>query len=275
MIRYLVTTIALALNFAATAAPTTTQVHVLQCGEVNVLEMGVFSDRGEYDGQQGQLGVTCYLIRHPKGDLLWDTGLPDALAAQADGMTNGAFNVKVPRTLGSQLEELNLTPDDIEYLALSHSHFDHSGNANAFAKSTWISDPAEREWMFSPERMEAGQGGENYTALREAKTIDVTDDYDVFGDGIVTVIRTPGHTPGHLALLVRLADTTLLLFGDLYHMRENRTHRRVPKFNVDRELTLQSMDKFEALAKETGARVIVQHDIRDIATLPAFDEPLQ
>ena len=142
----------LSWSLAAAAGSTTLRVHVLACGQVNVLELGVFSDGGEYDGQQGKLGVTCYLIRHPQGDLLWDAGLPDALAEQPDGHTSGAFNVKVPRTLASQLEALDIAPADIEYLALSHSHFDHAGNANVFAKSTWVSDPAEREWMFSPEK---------------------------------------------------------------------------------------------------------------------------
>ncbi len=247
------------------------RLYPLQCGMVRALDLDVFSDGGEYKGQQRELAVSCFLIRHPNGDLLWDTGLPDSLAKEPDGVTNGPFHVSVNKTLASQLNELGVVAAELDYLAISHSHFDHAGNANDYASSTWVSDPAERQWMFSEDSKERGAPIETYSALKDARTLDVSVDLDLFGDGSVMVVRTPGHTPGHLALLVKLANSgALLLSGDLYHLRESREHRRVPRFNIDREQTLASMDKFEALASASDARVIVQHDVVDIDSLPKF-----
>ena len=88
----------------------------------------------------------------------------------------------------------------------------------------------------------------------------------------MVALHLPGHTPDHLALLVKLASGPVLLSGDLYHSREAREKRGVPPFNTSREQTLASMDRFEKLAKETGAKVIIQHEPRDIAMLPAFPQ---
>ena len=125
--------------------------------------------------------------------------------------------------------------------------------------------------MFTPEAAEKGADQTNFSELKNAKTVDVVEEHDVFGDGSVTLISTPGHTPGHLVLLLRFPNAgAVLLSGDLYHLHESRTHKRVPRFNVDRETTLESMEKFEQLARDTGARVIIQHVREDITTLPAF-----
>ena len=108
------------------------------------------------------------------------------------------------------------------------------------------------------------RGGENKpTTLLSA-------DQDVFGDGSVMALHLPGHTPDHLALLVKLASGPVLLTGDLYHATEARQKRGVPPFNTSRIETLASIDRFEKLAKETGAKVIIQHEPADIAKLPAF-----
>ncbi len=247
------------------------RMHTLECGQFIVHDASPFSDGGEYDGQRVEMTVTCYLIRHAKGDLIWDTGLPDSLAELPQHKRRGPFEMWVPRTLESQLETLGLTVADIDYLAISHSHFDHSGNANLFAHATWLSDPKERAWMFSPEAAEKGADKANFSELKNAKTVDVVGEHDVFGDGSVTLISTPGHTPGHMVLLLRFPNAgPVLLSGDLYHLHESRTHKRVPRFNVDREATLESMEKFEQLARDTGARVIIQHVREDVATLPAF-----
>jgi N-acyl homoserine lactone hydrolase len=111
----------------------------------------------------------------------------------------------------------------------------------------------------------------DYGALETAKTVLITDDYHVFGDGSVRIIQSPGHTVGHTVLLVHLADAgPVLLSGDLWHLAESRAHRRVPPFNVDRAQTLASMDKIEAIVRTTGARVVIQHEAADIAALPRF-----
>jgi glyoxylase-like metal-dependent hydrolase (beta-lactamase superfamily II) len=93
----------------------------------------------------------------------------------------------------------------------------------------------------------------------------------VFGDGSVRILSMPGHTPGHQVLEVRLPHAgVVLLAGDLYHSRQNRQFRRVPRINTDRAATLASMARFEAIARRTHARVVIPHDPRDVAALPSL-----
>lgn len=258
---------------SADAAPATPgapiRLYVFDCGHFDVSDMSVFDRAGAYDGQPGEVVDSCYLIRHRDGDLLWDTGVPDAFSAEPDGVDNPPFHITRAKTLKDQLAGIGLAPEDIDYLGLSHSHFDHVGNANDYAGATWLVDPAERDFMFSAEARENSQTFSAYNALEMAETILLEGDHDIFGDGEVKIISTPGHTPGHASLLVNLQNAgPVLLTGDLYHLAESREHRRIPVFNTDAEETLRSMDKFEALAASTGARIIIQHEPDDIASLP-------
>jgi glyoxylase-like metal-dependent hydrolase (beta-lactamase superfamily II) len=146
-----------------------------------------------------------------------------------------------------------------------------------FAASTWLVDPAERAYAFRAEARADAQQFAAYAALENARTTLIeTDAYDVFGDGSVTIHKTPGHTPGHTVLLVKLAEAgPILLTGDMFHIAESRAERRVPRFNVDRAETLRSMDKVEALASASSARVVRQHVPEDFAALPAFPAALR
>lgn len=245
------------------------KLYVLDCGHIEMLDLSIFDAGGAYDGMQNSAVDTCYLLRHPKGDLLWDTGIPDAINAIEGGVTEGPFAMEMPKTLKGQLAEIGLAPGDIEFLSLSHSHFDHAGNAGAYAASTFIVHEAERAHMFRDDARADTQSFGAYSALENARTVTFTDEYDVFGDGSVRIIAMPGHTPGHSVLLAQLDKTgPVLLTGDMYHLTEAREKRTVPVFNADAEETLRSMDNFEALAKETGARVVIQHEADDFAALP-------
>ena len=251
------------------------KLYALECGRIDMLDLSLFDKGGAYEGRTNKAVDSCYLIRHPKGDLLWDTGLPDALNAVEGGVTNGPFHIEVPRTLSSQLETLGLAPEDIEYLSLSHSHFDHVGNAGTYASSTLLANEAEYAHMFRDEARKDEQSFAAYSALEEAEVIKFTGNYDVFGDGSVTIVDMPGHTPGHTVLKVDLVKSgTILLTGDLYHLHESREKRTIPVFNTDAEETLRSMDKFEALAKKTNARVIIQHSAKDFESLPPLPKYL-
>ncbi|GAM96672.1 attM/aiiB family protein [alpha proteobacterium U9-1i] len=262
---------------AQEAATPEIQLYALDCGRANFSDIGVFADDGSMNGQARELIVPCYLIRHPNGDLLWDTGLPEALADMPNGFTPEGFpaTLTVPVRLSAQLAQLNLTPADIEYVSVSHYHSDHSGNLNMFASSNWIVDAEERSRMFGDEGR-AGQEFPNYNQLENANTtrLEGDADFDVFGDGSVTVIQAPGHTPGHTILRVNLANAgPLLITGDMYHLAESRERRLVPSFNFDRPQTLASMDKIDAL-EAAGVRVIREHVPEDFAALPRFPEAL-
>lgn len=246
------------------------RLYALDCGHATFPDMGFFSDTGEYDGKPGAVAVPCFVIRHPKGTLLWDTGLSDKIADSRDGVDNNGIHMTMPVRLADQLDKLGLAPADVTYVAFSHFHFDHTGNANLFGQSTWILNPAELSWALgspTPLGVEVG----SFSAYQTAKTQMISGDQDVFGDGRVRILKAPGHTPGHQVLLVKLRKSgTVILSGDLYHLRDNRKYRRVPSFNTGRADTLASMDRIETIVKNTKARFIVQHDARDFKSLPKF-----
>ncbi len=245
------------------------KLYALECGRIDMLDLGLFASNKAFDGRTNKAISSCYLIRHPKGDLLWDTGLPDALNETEGGITNGPFHLSVPITLESQLTALGLTAADIDFISLSHSHFDHTGNAGRYASANFIVHEDERAFMFREAARAETSVFTNYSALENAQTTTFTGSYDVFGDGTVKIIETQGHTPGHTVLQLDLENAgILLLTGDLYHLNEARELRTVPVFNTDEAETLRSMDKFEALAQDTKARVIIQHSIKDFEGLP-------
>ena len=213
----------------------------------------------------------CFLIVHPRGTLLWETGLNDAVYNRPEG--GGAKHDKIDKSLKRQLAAVGYKASDINYLAISHLHGDHSGNANDYAGSTWIVQKAERDYMFSA-NLPANIHPDEYAALKNAKTTVIEGDHDVFGDGKVMLISTPGHTPGHQSLLVTLPKTgPVLLTGDLYHFPGERKFHTLPA--NEKGKTEASREKVEALVKKTKAQVWIQHDIIGNAKLkksPAYYE---
>lgn len=246
------------------------RLHVLDCGDIN-MDMSAFSRNREFEGEYGQLANPCFLIRHPKGDLLWDTGFEEALVDIPEGVSIPGFQKKMKTRLTAQLSELGLAPSDVEYVALSHSHPDHAGNANHFPHSTFLIEAKEYEYMFSEERRKDIGQFQYFSNVETFNVVQFNGYHDVFADGRVEIFATPGHTPGHAVLLVRLENAgPVLLSGDLYIQSKARELRAIPIFNMSEEETLASMDKFEALARTEGAQVVIQHDKRSIAALPEF-----
>ena len=245
-------------------------LYTFDCGSIGVSDLDVFSSTGDYAGQTDVLTNTCYLIRHPQGDLLWDLGLPQGLAG-ADPQTEGVFTLTLERTLIEQLADIDMSPKDIEFISISHSHFDHSGQAALFPESQWLVNKDEFDYMFSSDANKAQN-----VAFSELNKSIHSGNQDVFGDGSVMILALPGHTPGHSALQINLAESgPILLTGDLYHRSESRELKRVPRFNSDEAQTRESMEIFETLARDSGARVIIQHEPKDVATLPKPPEFLQ
>lgn len=265
---------------APVAAAPVVKVYAMTCGQIDMKDADGFADDGSMKNVAQSLIDPCYLIRHPSGDLLWDTGLPEALGDMPNGFdppTAPGVHVAVAKKLTAQLAELGLTPADIEFLSFSHMHFDHTGNGNLFAASTWIVDKDERDAMFT-DAARKGEDFAGYGTLENAKTTLIEGDasHDVFGDGTVVIHQAPGHTPGHTVLLVKTANSgAVLLTGDLWHLSTSREKRLVPRFNADRAMTLAAMDKVEALSAETGSRIIRQHVKEDFASLPAFPAALE
>lgn len=260
-----------AASCATAPAPASgVKLYALDCGAFEMKSTGMFSPNHEYDGKPGKLSDPCFLIRHPQGDMVWDAGIPPSMAT-APGQTLAIMTYRA-KLLEPQLAELGLKPADIEYFAISHSHYDHVGEANLFAGSTWIVDREERDWMFRPDARKA-PAFQFYSQLENAKTQLIEDgkDFDVFGDGSVTMIAAHGHTPGHRVLLLKLKNTgNVLLAGDMWHLADAQKLRTVPANNTDKAETLRSMDKVEALQRDNNAKLVRQHVPEDVAALPAF-----
>ena len=253
---------------AESAAPV--RLYALDCGNITAKQLGLFSDTGEYDGKSGELVDPCFVIRHPKGVLVWDTGLSDSLAAQKEGVTNGPFHLRVNVTLASQLDQLGIKPADVDFIAFSHFHFDHIGNALLFPDAVWILNKAEFDAANANPPV-FNLTDEFRQKMSAARKEIIPGDHDVFGDGTVRILKAPGHTPGHQVLALRLQKSgAIILSGDLYHLGENRQFRRVPVFNHDRADTLASFDRIETIVKNTKARFIVQHEPADFKALPKF-----
>src|SRR5436190_18110138 len=126
------------------------RVYVLDCGRNLGRDQARWSP-GVNEGQAIEFSDNCYLIRHAKGLLLWDTGIPDAVAAMPDGMVvaNGAITQRRAQTLAAQLTEIGVKPADIAYVAVSHTHGDHVGNVALFPSSTILIQGAEYEWAMT------------------------------------------------------------------------------------------------------------------------------
>mgnify|MGYP002780484555 CR=1 FL=1 len=271
MVRFLASAAALALaSPSASQAPSTgVAVHAFECGRLVQPDLGRFNDIYRFRGQRREFAAGCFLIRHPKGNLLlWDAGLNAAMAAGSPTMMLG---LPIPE----RLRALGMTPGDVTHVGISHYHADHSGGAADFPRAELLIGRGDWEALkaMKPEERPAQNLAPWLTG--GGKVTPVAADRDVFGDGLVTMLAMPGHTAGHTALLVKLSDGWLLLSGDQYHFRENRAVRGVPVFNANRADTLASHDRFEAIAANLKARVVIQHDPRDLASLPAFPAALR
>ncbi|MEU0987458.1 N-acyl homoserine lactonase family protein [Streptomyces sp. NPDC005953] len=244
------------------------RLHVLDGGTIEILDWALFQpDAGQ--GVRRTLADSCYLVVHPRGTLVWDAGLPDALAEEPEGHRVGDIAVfHVKGSLERQLAEAGCPADTIDFLALSHFHPDHVGNASLFSRATLLVQRDEYAAAFGASPGDHGFDPGTYASLRERAVIPLDGDHDVFGDGSVVILRLPGHTVGSQSLLVRLPDTgPVLISGDLAHSLENWTRRVVPGFNASVDESRRSMDRAAEVLAEEDAVLWVQHDHAQQSTL--------
>ena len=264
--------------------PKSVRLYVFDCGVLHNADMGRFNLKAE-DVTTTDMSMACFLIAHPKGNLIWDTGaVPDdswtptgSVVTQHVTLPDGQKReADVDKSLKAQLAEVGYSPADINFLALSHYHYDHTGNANEFASATWLVPQPERDAMFGG-KFSGSLQPSTFSALQKSKTIILKEnEYDVFGDGSVIIKSAPGHTQGHQVLYVKLAKTGgVVLSGDLYHYPAEKTLDRVPTFEFSQEQTRASRKAVDAFLKKTGAQLWIQHDFVGNAKLkksPQFYE---
>ena len=255
--------------------PNSVRLYVFDCGKLDIPDITPYQlTRAEI--ATSVMSVPCFLIAHPKGTLMWDVGaVPDRLIPAGGTGTLRGYGTS-SKKLETQLSEIGYVPRDITYLSLSHFHWDHVGNANMFAGATWLVRQGERDVMFSDPPSTRTEP-ENFSTLKNSKTkIITTPDYDVFGDGSVVIKSAPGHSPDHQVLFVNLAKAgPVVLSGDLYHYPEERSLKKIPATEFDREQTVASRSAIEAFLARTHAQLWIQHDFNATAKLkksPAYYE---
>lgn len=257
---------------APAPAPAEISLWRLDCGEIDFAQYGAFfSDTYQYPPGPKTLVASCYLIRHGDRYMLWDAGLTDALIP--NGFSNPTMTLRLRRSLVDQLRQLGVRPEQIQTIGISHWHFDHTGQARHFPQARLLIGAGDVEMLRRTPSPDQDATAALAHWLSGSGTLEaLRGDRDIFGDGRVVMLSMPGHTPGHYTLLVRLASGPVLLSGDLYHFTEQVENRGVPPFNHDRADTLASMDRFDRLGRNLGARAIIQHEPSDVARLPAFPE---
>jgi glyoxylase-like metal-dependent hydrolase (beta-lactamase superfamily II) len=240
--------------------PSSVRLYVFDCGNLDIPDVTAYQ-LTRADIATNVMSVPCYLVAHPKGTLMWDVGVvPDQLIAPGGSGTLRGY-ATATRRLETQLNEVGYVPSDITYLSFSHFHWDHIGNANLFAAATWLVRRVERDMMFSDPPSPRTEPA-HFSALRNSRTtLIATADYDVFGDGKVVIKGAPGHSPGHQVLFVSLANSgPVVLSGDLYHYPEERTLKKVPTTEFDREQSAASRAAVEGFLIRAHAQLWIEHD---------------
>lgn len=239
------------------------RMYVINCGENHAKDVSRWTP-GVNVGRSQVFSNHCYLIKHARGWMLWDTGNADRLAAMPNGLTNpaGTITAFMKKPLAESLKDIGVAPGDIKHLATSHSHGDHVGNVGLFTAATLYVQRGEYPLM--PEQVRGNPG------------MILDGDYDVFGDGTVVIKSAPGHTPGHQALMVRLPKTgPVILSGDMVHLQYSWTYRVVPSFNFDVQQSMSTIDRMKAFAQQSGAQLWINHDAESNAKIPKAPASVQ
>jgi N-acyl homoserine lactone hydrolase len=255
------------------------KLYRLDCGHSLANDESVWTP-GENVGRAIEFSSTCWLIKHRADWLLWDTGVPEATLDDPRGWSTlpSLIVYHLDKSLLQQLVEIGLTPGDIGRVAISHTHGDHIGNVGLFPNSTVVMQRAEYTWIHSADGANANVNQLVALArnlLGSPKHLQLIDgDTDVFGDGSVILVATPGHTPGHQSLLIHLRKSGfIILSGDVAHSAENFAKDIVPSLNTNKVESVASMEKVRQLVKVYNAKLFINHDksqTDSLELLPAF-----
>jgi N-acyl homoserine lactone hydrolase len=255
------------------------KLYRLDCGHSLANDESVWTP-GENVGRDIEFSSTCWLIKHRSEWLLWDTGVPESALNDPKGWSTlpSLIVYHLDRSVTDQLAEIGLKPSDISRVAISHTHGDHIGNVSLFPNATILMQRAEYNWIHS-----ANGPNDNVnqlmalarTLLGTPKKLQLIDgDTDIFGDGSVTLVSTPGHTPGHQSLLIHLKKSGfIILSGDVAHLEENFEKNIVPTLNTDQAESIASMARVRQLMATYNASLFINHDKSQtdkLKLLPAF-----
>jgi N-acyl homoserine lactone hydrolase len=217
--------------------------------------------------------VPAYLIEHPRGLILFDTTITplasdDPVAVFGEATDSLRVDYPAERKLENQIHELGYRVGDVTHVVTSHAHFDHVGGLSLFPAARHYIGENEIRWAFWPDP--PGKeffSGEPFEPLRGADWTYVPQhvDHDMFGDGSVEVLSTPGHTLGELSLAVRLPNRTVILTGDTLHLRESLEHELPGPVDYNSRMAIDSIRRIARLRDERQAMLLISHDPEDWA----------
>jgi len=245
----------------------TLKVYALTCGHLEG-DLGYLMEGGE---GRIRLPIPSYLIEHPKGTALFDTGMhPDCqndpagrVGARVAGLF--AFDFAPGEEISTRLAALGRDPAKIDLVINSHFHFDHVGGNSLIPNATMLVQ--RREWEAGMDPDIAAKRGFNPRDFDLGHKLRLVDgEHDVFGDGSVVCLPTHGHTPGHQSLKLRLAGGEIVLAADSCYFCRTLRERRLPRFVHDRDAMHASLDRLAAL-EAGGARIFFGHDPEFWATV--------
>lgn len=246
----------------------TVELYALTCGHLTIPLGFMLAGR---DGTM-KVPVTSYLIRHPRGTAVFDTGLhvetlEDPVAHIGEGLaTFHEFDFLPGDEIAARLEQIDVDPGSITHVINSHLHFDHCGGNTQMPNATLFVQ--RREWEAAHEDAAIARGYivDEYDAGQPVQLVD--GELDVFGDGSVVCFPTYGHTPGHQSLRVRTdAGGEFVLCGDACYLKESLENLHLPGVIADEQGALDSLRQFRDL-QQAGARILFGHDLDFWQTVP-------
>jgi len=213
--------------------------------------------------------LPAFLIEHARGLVLFDTSLNPKAAEDAEGTypdlapLMAGLQFPSEARIDRQLQALGFAPGDVTHVVLSHAHFDHVGGMHLFSEATFLVGEDEMPFAFWPDPVtDPFYRQSELEFLRGVDLRQVHGDLDLFGDGALVLLHTPGHTPGHQSLLVRLGSQSVLLAADVVHLREGLAGVPFPGDWDTREMR-RSARRVVQLAEAEQATLWIAHDPRD------------
>lgn len=243
-----------------------TKLYFFECGTLKSQKHYFTLNKGV--GEPFEVPVPFFLIQHNGKNILFDTGNGIEASTNPEehwGETIEAYYPEMTQKqfVSNQLKDiLNIAPEQIEYVIFSHLHLDHAGGVGVFPNATYIVHKKEFDWAFNPECAQKSayimkdiKKDVNWQKLE----MKFGEPYDLFGDGVIKIYLTPGHTPGHMSVLVKLKDNSFLLTADSCYTEENLNDNVPPGLVWSEDASIKTLASIKELQAQ-GSTIIVGHD---------------
>src|SRR5438067_4251168 len=272
--KYLVRALALAVGVLAFIAGTASsqaqdgpKLYVFTSGSRGGVPIAALQIGGQ--GNIDWAPVSFYVITHPRGNIIFDTGNNDKTITDPEGwwgpLAKG-FGLKMTQddAIPAQLNKIKMKTDDIKYVVLGHMHLDHGGNVSQFPNATLVvqNDELKAAW-WPDEGYSLYYIPGDFAATKQMKIVRLEGDLDLFGDGTFRIFRAPGHTPGSQFAVVRLKNSgPIILTSDTVYLKENLDKNLIPPIPGTWSPTgmYQGYQKIRLIRDTEGAQICMQHD---------------